>query len=211
MGILGIKTLVVEDNLPDFKWVKQMLNLNEFDLYNTTTLDETTNWLRYNNPDVILLDLNLPDSRGINTFETLRKAQEQTAIIVLTGMDDTELGLKAVRMGAQDYLNKDGLTPVLLEKSIRFSIERNRLQQWLLQTLVIEIKGEDKKRLLPACSSCGNVRDPFDAVWKPIVNYLEERGRLFMTHGLCPNCLRIHYAEVLDEAHEAKKIRDSDE
>lgn len=208
MGILGIKTLVVEDHLPDYKIVKNMLSADEYDMHNTATLDETLNWLRFNNPDVILLDLNLPDCRGLATFEKLHQVQETTAIVVLTGLDDQELGLKAVRMGAQDYLTKDALNSVLLDKSIRFSIERNRLQQWLLQTLTIEIKGQDKKRLLPACSSCGNIRDPFDATWKPIVNYLEDRGRVFMTHGLCPDCLRQHYSDILDEAEQAKQQRD---
>lgn len=204
MGLLGIKTLAVEDYTPDFAILKSLLDLTAYDLHHAKTLEEALNWLRFNQPDVILLDLNLPDSRGMATFEKLKKIQDRTAIVVLTGLNDQELGLKAVSLGAQDYLTKDELSPTLLDKSIRFSVERNRLQQWLLRTLTIEIKGLDAKRLLPACSSCGNVRDPVDSTWMPIVEYLETRGRLFMTHGMCPTCLRKHYAEVLDEAEENK-------
>lgn len=81
----------------------------------------------------ILLDLRLPDSLGRDTLEHVRKAAPQSAIVILSSLDDEELALAAVQHGAQDYLVKSDLTSELLSRAIRYAIERKRHESLLEQ------------------------------------------------------------------------------
>lgn len=77
----------------------------------------------------ILLDLSLPDSYGLETFSAVRRSAPSLPIVILTGNDDEEVANAAVHSGAQDYLVKNSLTGDLLRKSLRYSIERKRLER----------------------------------------------------------------------------------
>ena len=92
------------------------------------SLQEGMEILEAREADLVLLDLFLPDSRGYETFESLRNTHRAVPIIVLTGVDDDSLAENAVRNGAQDYLVKSTLTPNLLARSIRYAFERSRSQ-----------------------------------------------------------------------------------
>jgi diguanylate cyclase (GGDEF)-like protein len=77
--------------------------------------------------DVVLLDLGLPESRGMETLEKILVHNLEVPIIVLTGQDDDHLGLEAIKEGAQDYLSKGQLDKNVLTRSIRYAIERHHL------------------------------------------------------------------------------------
>lgn len=79
---------------------------------------------RSDETDLVLLDLNLPDSTGLDTLRSMLDTVERTPIVVLTGMDDRQLGVQAVERGAQDYLRKDELSPGLLRRTTQYAIER---------------------------------------------------------------------------------------
>lgn len=79
--------------------------------------------------DVVLLDLGLPDSTGLETLETVRGHSRGIPIVVLTGLDDETVGDRAVQRGAQEYLVKDELTPPLLRRSLRHAIDRKRFDR----------------------------------------------------------------------------------
>ncbi len=86
----------------------------------------------------ILTDLNLPDSRGLETVHRLREvAPEAPPIIVLTGSLEKELGLRAVRAGAHDYLNKDELTGSMLARCLRYAIERTDADRQLREARLL--------------------------------------------------------------------------
>ena len=84
--------------------------------------------------DVILLDLGLPDSQGLDTLRTVRGEHRQVAIVVLTGRDDEELALQALKEGAQDYLVKGELQPTTLHRAIRYAVERCIAERRLRQS-----------------------------------------------------------------------------
>lgn len=89
--------------------------------------------------DIVLLDLNLPDSRGMETLHKLRKKEPSVAIIVLTSLGEESMGSTAIMEGAQDFVSKSDLNPGLLEKSIRHSIERKKVENQL-QTKIQELE-----------------------------------------------------------------------
>ena len=93
----------------------------------SAAVDETRSQL----PDVVLLDLDLPDSRGIETLEAFISRTPPVPVIVLTGRDETDLGVTAIRRGAQDYIYKGDLTNALLLRTIRYAVERHGIQNQL--------------------------------------------------------------------------------
>ncbi len=88
--------------------------------------------------DLVLLDLNLPDSQGIVTFERAYAFAPDVPIVVLTELDDEEVGLSTVRGGAQDYLIKGEVGFDLLRRSIRYAVERHRLSSALRSLSLID-------------------------------------------------------------------------
>jgi two-component system NtrC family sensor kinase len=77
-------------------------------------------------PDVILLDLNLPDSMGLDTLQDVLATETNAAIIIMTGTNDEDLAAKALQLGAQDYLIKGQSSNTLISKSIRYALERKQ-------------------------------------------------------------------------------------
>jgi diguanylate cyclase (GGDEF)-like protein len=84
--------------------------------------------------DVVLLDLGLPDSQGLETVERMVTAAPEIPIVVLTGINDPELGVEAVQRGAQDYLSKGHFDSHLMIRTIRYAIERHRIREELQQS-----------------------------------------------------------------------------
>ncbi|GLQ30441.1 hypothetical protein GCM10007876_09190 [Litoribrevibacter albus] len=126
--------LQVEDNLGDTRLVADYLKDESSDLFTLThvcTLDEAQNELSNQHFDVILLDLALLESSGLEALEHLVSMYPNRAIIVLTGCDDVSLALKAMNKGAQDYLVKGCSDSDLIWRSIRYSIERKRTEEKL--------------------------------------------------------------------------------
>lgn len=125
--------------------------------------------------DVILLDLNLPDSRGLETVAAVHRKARGTPIVVLTGYEDESVGLEAIGLGAQDYLIKDRLNITLLRRAIRFSIERSALLRELkeLEQLRAEVRerrkaDQFKDRLLGAVSH--ELRSPLTVAQAAVSN-----------------------------------------
>ncbi|AHG93421.1 diguanylate cyclase (plasmid) [Gemmatirosa kalamazoonensis] len=84
-------------------------------------------------PDLVLLDLTLPDSSGLETLARVRERFGGTPVVLLTASDDRAIEEQALAAGAQDFLGKDELTPRTLRRAIRYAVERHRVQQELLQ------------------------------------------------------------------------------
>ena len=106
--------------------LREPSSAHPFDVTWAKTLAEALARLAEAPPDLVLLDLVLPDSDGIGTFAAIRDARPDVPVIVLSGAGDETTALRAVTEGAQDYLPKSSVSPALLTRSIRYALERDR-------------------------------------------------------------------------------------
>lgn len=133
---INLNILLIEDNPGDAFLIKFYLEdsvLKFARLLHAEYLKTAVDLLQNNEFDVILLDLNLPDSKGIETLETVLEASQGSVVIVLTGLNDEELGLETVKKGAQDFLVKGQFDGKVLTSSVRYAFERYQLQKQVLQ------------------------------------------------------------------------------
>lgn len=122
-----IKTLLVEDNKRDACQLrKKLVNAQEinFDLTHVERLNKAIQFLHQEDFDIILLDLSLPNSRGLDALLSLETIVPNLPIVLLTSFKDELVALEAVRQGAQDYLVKEQITTDMLVRSINYAIER---------------------------------------------------------------------------------------
>ncbi|MEH2087200.1 hybrid sensor histidine kinase/response regulator [Nostoc sp.] len=132
-----IKVLLVEDNPGDVLLLQELfkeVSTVVVELMPVERLYEAVNHLTNETFDVILLDLSLPDSQGLQTFVIAHNQAKATPIIVLTGINDETLATSAMQQGAQDYLVKGQVTGDLLVRSMRYAIERQRADNALRQS-----------------------------------------------------------------------------
>jgi len=127
-----INVLLIEDNPGDARLIEEMLldvSGITFNLEYAEQLSEGMEYLSKEEVDIVLLDLGLPDSSGLDTFEKLHTKASQIPIVMLTGLDDNAVALEGVRMGAQDYLTKTQVDSNMLERAICYAIERKSAQK----------------------------------------------------------------------------------
>jgi PAS domain S-box-containing protein len=133
----NIKVLLVEDNPGDVLLLQELLKevtTVVVELMPVEQLYQAVNYLTNEIFDVILLDLSLPDSQGLQTFVIAHNQAKATPIIVLTGINDETLATRAMQQGAQDYLVKGQVTGDLLVRSMRYAIERQQADNALRQS-----------------------------------------------------------------------------
>ena len=129
-----IKVLLIEDNPDDALIVQEMLHDAKNVIFTMECAQELSSGLEYLNVaefDVVLLDLTLPDSHGLDTFTKVHNQAPHIPVIVMTGSKDERITTTAMRQGAQDYLIKGQVDINQLERAIRYAIERNNLQKKL--------------------------------------------------------------------------------
>jgi PAS domain S-box-containing protein len=129
-----IRVLLIEDNPGYSEVIRIMLERfgdTRFDVVGAQRLSDGLQRLKDEKIDVILIDLKLPDSQGIDTFEKVHAVAPGLPIIVLTVTDNDALALEAVQKGAQDYLVKERVDGKLLDHSIRYAIERKQAEEVL--------------------------------------------------------------------------------
>lgn len=141
-----IKILLVEDNPGDARliqeWLIEAMGAG-IQLENANRLSIGMERMSSQNPDVVLLDLSLPDSQGLETFTKMHAQNKTVPIVVLSGLDDEDAGLEAVRHGAQDYLVKRNVHAKVLARVIRYSMGRkglDRLKDEFVSTVSHEIR-----------------------------------------------------------------------
>ena len=126
----ALQILVVEDDIDDFYIVKALLQKHigtHYELKNASSLNSAIDCIRSDEYDLMLLDLNIDDSRGMDTLLSLREFKHMLPIVVLTGLNEEAVGQAAIRNGAIDYIPKDNLSTLLLGHAIVYGIERHKL------------------------------------------------------------------------------------
>ncbi|WP_088344080.1 MULTISPECIES: ATP-binding protein [Rhodomicrobium] len=130
--IKEVLLLLVEDNLGDARLLREMLRENDMQLTELThveSLHAAESYLATESPDIILVDLGLPDAQGMEAVRRAHAAAPRVPLVVLTGLDDEGLATHALQEGAQDYLVKGQIEPRALMRALRYAIERKRLEQ----------------------------------------------------------------------------------
>ncbi len=129
-----LRVLLVEDNPGDARLVELLLSeviSPTFDIVRVATLGEAFERVTENDFDVALLDLSLPDASGIDSVNALQSAAPYLPLVVLSGMADEEIALRAIQGGAEDYLVKGLGDGALISRSIRYAIERKKAEERL--------------------------------------------------------------------------------
>jgi signal transduction histidine kinase len=147
MQVQPVRILLVEDDQGDARLLREMLaeaGAEPSDLVWSQCLDEALQRLNAEAFEVILLDLSLPDSQGLETFTSVHVHSPHVPIVVLTGLDDENTALRAVGGGAQDYLVKGHVDGQLLMRAMRYAIERQRLSGALDQSRQEQLKLKDR-------------------------------------------------------------------
>jgi two-component system, NarL family, sensor histidine kinase UhpB len=127
-----LSILILEDNPSDSFLIEQMLSssgLSIQKIFMSERLDKGIDLIKQHPVNLVLSDLSLPDSFGLDTFLKIRKNFPCLPIIILTGLSDSEVALDALKKGAQDYLVKGEFNTHFLVKSIRYSIERKKAEE----------------------------------------------------------------------------------
>ena len=129
------RVLLIEDNPGDIFLLREMVNEEAHGgFYVTAEAHDLAGGIAHlsaGETDVVLLDLSLPDSRGLDTFTAAHRAAPDVPIIVLSGVDDEDLALQTVQLGAQEYLVKGRINTQVLRRALRYAIERARAERQL--------------------------------------------------------------------------------
>ncbi len=127
-----INVLLIEDNPVDAKLVQKMLKASSmFDVGSTDRLSVGVEYLQKQSTDIIILDLTLPDSSGLETFSKLYECASRLPIVILSSTDDERLAIQTLKNGAQDYLVKGQIDQTNLTRSLLFALERKKTEEAL--------------------------------------------------------------------------------
>jgi diguanylate cyclase (GGDEF)-like protein len=145
-----INLLLIEDSLGDKRLIEEMISEIEWPRINliwVSKLADVITQIENQLVDMVMLDLSLPDSFGLNTLTSCLKKCPFTPVIVITGMKDEEIGMQAIHAGAQDFLSKNEMTSKNLARTILYAIERHRYHmKWRNQALHDSLTGLHNRR-----------------------------------------------------------------
>jgi DNA-binding NarL/FixJ family response regulator len=192
-----IQVLLVEDDPAFTRLIVAMLSLDPEQAFAVTAVGsfrEATAALAAEIPTAILLDLGLPDSSGLETFQKLRALSPDCATLIVSGHDDESVAIEAVALGAQDYLVKGGLSGRAVARAVRYAVERKRLEGELRNALA-EVK--QLSALLPICARCKQIRDEAGA-WHRIESFITAQTGTHFSHGVCPDCAVALYGDLAE-------------
>src|SRR5580698_4720770 len=169
----ALHVLLVEDNAGDARLLREMFSTEKpgsFELTHLLRMGEAIIHLAKGDVDVVLLDLGLPDTHGLETVRQAHAVAPSVPLIVLTGLDDEALAGEAMKEGAQDYLIKGQIENRALPRALRYAIERHRMQTEtdLIRTQQLQFKDEFLSHV------SHELRSPLTAIYQ-FVTILQDR------------------------------------
>lgn len=190
-----ISILLVEDNSTDAAVIKKYLfekPTPRFGIKEAESLQSALSLMPHYDFDVVLLDLGLPDSSGMDTARRVIAEYSDSAVIVLTDPKSETVALQAVRYGAEDYLSKPSLSPALLHKSISYAIERKKVLQEkydVLSDLELALeKIEYLESALPICAGCKKIYHKGKKHWMSLEKYIHQQSKTGSINRICSDC-----------------------
>lgn len=199
-----IKVLLIDDDPIQARVIGGYLAAapgQRFELHCCANLADGFDRLAAGGFEVVLLDLGLPESSGTETFTSVHRRFPALAVVVLTGSDDDDLGLELVQAGAQDYLIKGKVSSLLLNRTLRYAIERKRAAQEREQ-LISELQEalarvKTLSGLVPICATCKKIRDD-QGYWSQVETYVAKHSAAKFSHGICPDCALKLYPDFVE-------------
>lgn len=143
-----MKVLLIEDDEADVFLVQEILkrarhsDLPPFEIVSAGTLAEGLKAIEEKSPDVVLLDLMLPDSRGMDSLRAVVAQAGETPVVVLSGVNDESLSIEAARYGAQDFLVKGHVETMWLARIMRYALARKRARVAENKNLVATVSSD---------------------------------------------------------------------
>ncbi|MBI4357803.1 MAG: GGDEF domain-containing response regulator [Candidatus Omnitrophica bacterium] len=137
-----VRVLLIEDDSDYAALMVARLSRDKsisFDIQRAEGLEEGLKRIGAKDIDIVLLDLNLPDSHGLDTLVQFKAQAANIPVLVLTGLDDESIAVEAVRRGAQDYLLKGEADGKMLPRVIRYALERHRMQEELRNLALVDL------------------------------------------------------------------------
>ena len=209
-ALLPFHVLIAEDHDPTRETLSLLL---EKKAYRVTAVENGESAVErltaIDAPCIAVLDWGLPDMSGIDVCRAVRREclPHYTYIIIVTARDGKDDVAEALAAGADDFIRK----PYVLQELIARVRSGQRVIE-LERTLASRIKDLEEafgrvnqlKRLLPICMFCKKIRDDQD-YWKEIDSYLHEQTGTDFSHGICPQCMELHYKELSVEPDPAKE------
>lgn len=199
------KVLLVDDDEDDYVITRDLfkeMNYVSSDLEWAATSDTGLSAMATGNYDAVLMDYCLGEHDGLSVLREAIKQGIATPVIILTGQGGREIDLEAQEAGAEDYLYKGHLNADLLERSIRYCIERSQARKEREQLVVERQHALDEVKtlhgLLPICCNCKKIRDDRNS-WNQIESYIAEHSEATFSHSFCPECIGELYPEVGDK------------
>lgn len=172
--------LIVEDDHSFADMVKFQLSTSDIPTENIIAVDsiqEAREIRAYQEPDVILLDLNIKDSNGVETYERIFKMFPLASVIVLSGMDDESIALEIVSKGGQDYVIKSNLNAKVLKRTINYGLLRRKLSS--------KIRKSERK-----------FKDVFNKSPLPIIQLIGEEMRTGLINDAAQNLYGVSHKEL---------------
>ena len=196
-----MRVLLVDDDEDDYLITRDLLaevEGQEYELEWVSSYEVALKSIACNKHDVYFLDYRLGGRNGLELLKEAAIVGCKGPMILLTGQGDRDVDVEATRAGALDYLVKGRIDADVLERSIRYAIERNRVER-RLENIVIELeealtKVKTLSGLLPMCSSCKRIRDDW-GYWNQLESYVSNHSEAELSHSICPECYRQLYPE----------------
>jgi CheY-like chemotaxis protein len=170
--------LAVDDNPQNLQFLGKLLSDNGYEVAVAQSGQQALNFIRKAEPDLILLDIMMPEMDGYTVCETIKAdySTRHIPVIFLTAKVDINDVVKGFETGGVDYVTKPFNSLELLAR-VRTHVEVKIL-----------------RGLLPICSRCKKIRDD-QGFWDRVESYLEAHSQVIFTHSICPGCLDVLYGD----------------
>jgi two-component system, cell cycle sensor histidine kinase and response regulator CckA len=166
-----VQVLLIEDNVIDARFVSadfQMRGESQFELHTAERVEDAAKILQNAHIDVILLDLFLKETQGLDTVSAVRAISPDTPVVVLSGLNDEKVALQALKHGAQDYLIKGTVDSHLMFRAIRYAIERKQNE---LDRRSLEARSVQMQKLEALGTLAGGVAHNFNNMMMSILGH----------------------------------------